>query len=244
MNSNRMNRNRAALVMMTAASCIAAAGCHMNRVFYHPNVLAAPRPFDDYNVVLAADFIGQPPPSSTDTADHAPPPPKKADPSKPPKSAQEKPDQPNRTATGDDASAAEPDDSTKRTGNTDTNPPYTAPGPQYRRLAAIALGLAAFGFSDAAGSGRESAESQFAAPPPSVIGRPGLSAPAPTISNAVIGRPGLQQGFAALLGPAADRNIFTAHMNPLSGANGRCQDLVNAGFFNRDRAACETHFRR
>ena len=122
-------------------------------------------------------------------------------------------------------------------------PPYTVPGPRFRQLAVLAVGVAAFGISDGTGSGKEAAESQISGSSISVVGRPGLSAPPPRVNSAIVGRPGLQQGFAAGLGPARDRNIFTVRMNALSGPNGRCQDLVNAGFFSGSRAGCETHFR-
>lgn len=128
---------------------------------------------------------------------------------------------------------------------TSTRKTYTVPGTQAQQLAALALGITALGTgADVSGAGREVAESGIGVGQ-AALGRPGLTAPQPRVASAVVGRPGLQQGFAAGLGFASsDRNIFTARMNPLSGPNGRCQDLASTGFFGGSRSACESHFRR
>jgi len=74
-----------------------------------------------------------------------------------------------------------------------------------------------------------------------VTGIPSLGAPQPRTLNAVVGQPGLQQGFALGLGLAPAHNLFTRQFNPLSGPGGRCQELVNAGFFS-NASACQSHF--
>ncbi len=216
-----MTKTNTTCLTLIAVASFAATGCQMQRVFYRPDIPASIRAFDGYDVVLAADFIQ---PSEQQAA--------------PPD------DQP---VANQDAARGQTEDEQKKPADHDGSKPtkrmYTAPGARYQQFAIQAVSVAAFGISDVSGSGREAAESQIMSPT-AIVGRPGLSAPPPTVTNAIVGRPGLQQGFAAGLGPASDRNIFTARMNPLSGTNGRCQDLINAGFFNRDRAACETHFRR
>ena len=92
-------------------------------------------------------------------------------------------------------------------------------------------------------AGRELAEAA-AGRERSFVGRPGLSATQPTVTGVVASRPGLQEGPATGLGFASPFNLLTPQTNPLSGANGRCMDLANAGFFGGSRPACETHFRR
>jgi hypothetical protein len=77
-----------------------------------------------------------------------------------------------------------------------------------------------------------------------IVGAPGLAPPTAGVTNAVSSRPGLQQGPAAGLGSIGMFNVLSPQINPLSGPTGRCQDLVNAGFFSRDVAACQRHFSR
>ncbi len=204
---------------VVVASSLISTGCQIGRIVYRPSIPPSFRSFGDYHVVLAADFVQQTPPAT--------PRPKEDE------SADEIDQEDDKAPV-----VADPDSEPA------AQPRYTSPGPQYQPLPVSAIVLAAFGLSDVAGAGKEAAESQIGGAPAAVIGRPGLSAPPPTIANAIVGRPGLQQGFAASLGPVSDPNIFTPRLNPLSGPNGRCQELVGAGFFNRNRAACESRFRR
>ncbi|MFQ5492453.1 MAG: hypothetical protein ACE5GE_17220 [Phycisphaerae bacterium] len=122
---------------------------------------------------------------------------------------------------------------------------YTMPGPAFRQIGvavtAMTLGLTA----ETAGAGREASEANsfsFAGVAP--LGRAGLTAPATVIGNSVVSRGGLQRGSILGLGFVnRDRNIFTRQVNPATGPNGRCQDLVRAGFFG-SRGTCERHFGR
>ncbi len=202
------------VTLTTVLFTLATTGCQIGRIVYRP--AEQPLQFhDELDVILAADFIQDPPPAQADTPEDA----EKADDADEP--------QPSETPAEDV-----------------TKPLYTVPGPQYRQFAILAFGIAAFGINDATGAGKEASESQVLGSSISVVGRPGLSAPPPRVNGAIVGRPGLQNGFAAGLGRASDRNIFTPRLNALSGLNGRCQDLANAGFFGGSRATCETHFGR
>ncbi len=224
---NRSNLNLTVLI----ATFLPLAGCGTSRVFYSPSMPPGVQVFDQSEVILAADFVQQPAPKSdTQSA-------KKDAPEQPAERKTAKDEKPAADAKTADGKKAEEK-------SRDEKPPYTVPGAQFRQFAAVALGAAAFGLNDVSGSGREAAESQVSSVSNAVFGRPGLSAPPTRVNQAVFGRPGLQQGFATGLGPANDRNIFTAMPNRLTGANGRCQELINAGFFNRNHATCEANFRR
>ncbi len=206
-----MNAKHVTCILTTLSCVLTMTGCQISRIVYRPQVPPSFEFRGDYDIVLAADFIQEPPPALQES----------------PKAVEE-----------EEPADAPADDVEEVVG-----PPYTVPGPRYRQLAVLAVGVAAFGINDGTGSGKEAGESQISGSSISVVGRPGLSAAPPRVNSAIVGRPGLQQGFAAGLGPAGDRNIFTIRANPLSGPNGRCQDLVNAGFFSGSRAGCETHFR-
>jgi hypothetical protein len=203
------------LVMLATVT----AGCQIERVFYRPQMLDVFEHPKQSQIVLAASFMQQVPPDQPTQTDHKPQEPPLAD------------------------KETKPDPETLSNDDTPTKRPYTAPGQQFQRFAVIALGLTTFGTSDVSGLGKEVSESQVMSTAV-LAGLPGLTAPSPIVNNVLAGRPGLQQGFAIGLGPASDRNIFTATTNPLSGTNGRCTDLINAGFFGGNRSACTSRFRR
>ncbi len=193
------------------------------RVARHSQVVRETQDFADYHVVLAAEFSGgrlvmQPtPPPDADSAN-----------------------QPTRDGHGGEDEKGEVETSDQKS---PPIRPYTAPGTQVQRMTLIVLGLSAFGTTDEDESGKELAQSMVsvtsATPFSGRLGLTGTSA----ITDVTGVRLGLQQGVATGIGFAnPDRNIFTARANPLTGATGRCQDLVNAGFFNRDAAACAVHF--
>jgi hypothetical protein len=109
---------------------------------------------------------------------------------------------------------------------------YTSPRGNIRQLAFLALlGAAGTGSTegtvakDASEAGLASARALTAG------GAASLAAPQPRTLAAVVGQSGLQKGYAAGLGFSRTPNIFTAQANPLSGPNGRGQELINAGFF-------------
>ena len=123
---------------------------------------------------------------------------------------------------------------------------YTAPGVAIQQLTLLAIGTSTTGSSAAAelaGAGREASQAGITTGE-SILGRPGLTAPQPTVAGAVVSRPGLQQGPAGGLGFAGPFDILTPQFNPLSGPMGRCGDLAAAGFFGRNQTACVQHFRR
>ena len=122
-------------------------------------------------------------------------------------------------------------------------PAYTAPSVSVRYLAVGAVAAsAAVGMAPTVG-GREAAEaslvsSQF------VAGQPGLAAPQPTFRSTVINEPGLVGARLAGFTAASANNIFTANVNPRSGAGGRCQELVGSGFFGGSQSACRRGLHR
>lgn len=122
---------------------------------------------------------------------------------------------------------------------------YSAPGAGVRQFDFLAVVAALGSVPATTGGGRERSET-LAAPLPSTIrGRPGLTAPQTTAMVTINGRPGLVEGTATGLSFASRFNtIFSARLNPLSGATGRCRDLARANFFNGSTAACEQHFSR
>jgi hypothetical protein len=208
---------------------VAGSGCGVGRVFYEdrPVTVAVLQrspardagEFSDYRAPLAAEFGGvrlasyqETPPGGSGESDQ---------------SAQTSEDEDKKDAAGAKAPVR----------------PYTAPGTQVQRMTLLALGISAFGTADASGQGKEVSESMMMlASSGQAPGRLGLTGTS-SITDVAGVRLGLQQGFATGIGLAdRDRNIFTARANPLSGSTGRCQDLISAGFFNRDRAACESHF--
>jgi hypothetical protein len=76
-------------------------------------------------------------------------------------------------------------------------------------------------------------------------GRAGLTAPVPATGASIVSRPGLQENNVGGLGFGnPNANVFTPTFNPLSGPNGRCAELGNAGFFGAKPGNCEQHFRR
>jgi hypothetical protein len=122
---------------------------------------------------------------------------------------------------------------------------YSAPGTQVQQLSFLAVLATTPGAIRLTDGGREGSESAIgAAGGLGSIGRLGMDAPQPTVVDAVVTRAGLQRGFAAGIGFAGASNIFTPAANPVSGSMGRCQDLIRAGFFDGNTAACENHFRR
>jgi hypothetical protein len=121
---------------------------------------------------------------------------------------------------------------------------YTAPSTRFRQLTFLAVLAATPAAPGDTGGGREAAESSLSGGTGSLTGGSGLAglgAPQPRTLNAVVGQPGLQRGFAAGIGFARPDNIFTPRANPLSGANGRCQELVGSGLFS-NQAACQGFF--
>jgi len=75
------------------------------------------------------------------------------------------------------------------------------------------------------------------------IGAPSLGAPQARTVNAIVGQPGLWRGYANSFGLVPSNNLFTRNVIRLTGPGGRCQDLVNAGFFS-SISQCENYFRR
>jgi len=125
--------------------------------------------------------------------------------------------------------------------------PYTTPTPRVQGMSFLTLAAASAVVGHTLAGGREAAESQVYAPgldaTGGVVGAAGLGAPQARTLNAIVGQPGLQQGFAIGLGLASPHNLFTRDIIRVSGENGRCRDLVRAGFFS-SVSACECHFRR
>lgn len=119
--------------------------------------------------------------------------------------------------------------------------PYTSPRGGIRQLALLTL-LAAGPSGPGHSAAKEAAESSLSAS--SLVASGGitsLGAPQPRTLAAVVSQPGLQRGYAAGLGFARTTNIFTPRANPLTGPNGRCQELIRAGFFP-NATACQRYF--
>lgn len=125
---------------------------------------------------------------------------------------------------------------------------YTAPGAAVRQAALAALALTTSNTSQTTmdSGGRELSEAMSAgsgsANAGNVLGATGLAAPVATVAGVVVSRPGLQEGAASGLGFVSSFNILTPQLNPLSGTMGRCQDLINAGFFGGSESTCLLHF--
>jgi len=121
---------------------------------------------------------------------------------------------------------------------------YTAPASEIQRLTFLTM-LGATSAAPGLGSaGKEASESSLAALGGTAMatgGLAGLGAPQPRTLTAVVGQPGLQRGFAAGLGFAKPNTIFTPRANPLTGPNGRCQELIRAGLFS-NQTACLQYF--
>ncbi len=123
---------------------------------------------------------------------------------------------------------------------------YSVPSEAVRRLVLSAVAATSTQTEigeELTGGGREIGETASARAGliESLGARPGLSAPPPAIGFAVGGQAGLQQGFAGGLGLSRNGpTLFSLPDMPVRvrGADGRCNDLVNAGFFP-DRGACE-----
>lgn len=122
---------------------------------------------------------------------------------------------------------------------------YTAPGRPIQKLALLAMLTAAVPDTSPGNAAKQASESAVSASRSSLAstGISGLGAPQPRTLTAIVGQPGLQRGFAIGLGPARRDNVFTPRANPLTGPNGRCQELVRSGFF-RDATACQQFFGR
>ena len=120
--------------------------------------------------------------------------------------------------------------------------PYTSPRGDIRQLAFLALLGAATPGPEQNSAAKEASEAGLAAARGLTAGgAASLAAPQPRTLAAVVGQAGLQRGFAAGLGFARTPNIFTPQANPLSGPNGRGQELIRAGFFP-NQAACNRYF--
>lgn len=120
--------------------------------------------------------------------------------------------------------------------------PYTSPRGNIRQLAFLAmLGAARTGSPEGAAAREASEASLASARSLTAGGASSLAAPQPRTLAAVVGQSGLQRGTAASLGPSRTPNILTARTNPLSGPNGKCQELIRAGFFP-NAAACNKYF--
>ena len=124
---------------------------------------------------------------------------------------------------------------------------YTAPGAAFRNVSFVDSGAATAGSIRSSRTGHEASEAGWAAGGrdglTGLTGAPGLGAPQPFTANAVVGAPGLQRGPAIGLGLVPRNNLFTRTINPISGPNGACSILVNAGFFPNG-AACRAQLGR
>jgi len=123
--------------------------------------------------------------------------------------------------------------------------PYTSPRGNIRQLALLTLLGATPGVDTQGSAAKDAAEASLAARSATSVsgGIASLGAPQPRTLAAVVGQRGLQRGYAAGLGFARPVNLFTPQANPLTGPNGRCQQLIRAGFFP-NAAACQKYFGR
>ena len=123
--------------------------------------------------------------------------------------------------------------------------PYTSPRGNIRQLALLTLLGATPGEGTQGSAAKDAAEASLAARSATSVsgGIASLGAPQPRTLAAVVGQRGLQRGYAAGLGFARPVNLFTPQANPLTGPNGRCQQLIRAGFFP-NAAACQKYFGR
>jgi len=121
--------------------------------------------------------------------------------------------------------------------------PYTSPRGNIRQLALLTLLSATPGEATRGSAAKDAAEASLPAGGITSVsgGIASLGAPQPRTLAAVVGQPGLQRGYAAGLGFARPVNLFTPRANPLTGPNGRCQELIRAGFFP-NAAACKQYF--
>lgn len=119
---------------------------------------------------------------------------------------------------------------------------YTSSRGTIRQLAFLALLGAAAPRPGEANTAREASEAGLAsARSLAVGGASSLAAPQPRTLAAVVSQSGLQRGMAVGLGFGRTPNIFSRQANPLSGPDGKCRELINAGFFP-DAAACRKYF--
>ncbi len=119
---------------------------------------------------------------------------------------------------------------------------YTSPRGDIRQLAFLALLGAATPGPEGTAAARQASEASLASVRSLTAGGAGsLAAPQPRTLAAVVGQSGLQRGMAAGLGFARTPNLLTPQANPLTGPNGRCQELIRAGFFP-NQAACSKFF--
>ncbi len=225
-----MKRHTIGTSILAIALMMTAVGCQSSRVFYEPNLRSDLAPQADREVLLAADFG----PMAADQQPVSQP---------APKPNQDKQLQSSNTATPAQNATEQPSKSEKSEKSDKGEKKYTAPSVQMQQITLLALGIASLGTTGQDGYAAEASQSATTG---GIVGRPELTAPPQSrFSSAVVGRPGLQSGRALSLGPANQTsNIYIATRNPLTGANGACDQLTRNNFFNGNRAACENHFRR
>jgi hypothetical protein len=121
--------------------------------------------------------------------------------------------------------------------------PYTSPRGNIRQLALLTLLGSTPSEGTRGSAAKDAAEASLAARGATSVsgGIASLGAPQPRTLAAVVGQRGLQRGYAAGLGFARPVNLLTPRANPLTGPNGRCQQLIRAGFFP-NAAACQKYF--
>jgi len=140
-----------------------------------------------------------------------------------------------------EAATIEPEATTQPAATTQATG-YTTPRGSIRQLAFLALLGAATAGPGEADTAREASEGSLAsAQSLTVGGASSLAAPQPRTLAAVVSQSGLQRGMAVGLGFSRTPNIFSRQANPLTGPNGKCQELVKAGFFP-NAAACQKFF--
>jgi hypothetical protein len=199
-------------------------GCQSNRIFRDPGDAIGQASVSRSRVILASSLARQDPPEEQE---------------------------PSADGLKTESTKQEPSDDRKAeeeavAGEKARDLPYTPPPMQIQQLTLLLFGVIPTSATVHDANAKLAAESGVTSSSTAIVGRPQLTAPPQTrFTTTVVGRPGLQRGFASGIGFASpDRNIFTARFNPASGSAGRCGDLIKAGFFNRDRGACEAHFRR
>jgi hypothetical protein len=119
---------------------------------------------------------------------------------------------------------------------------YTAPGNQMQQLTFLAIVSASVAAGDVVGDeGREAAENSLGRANFQSSLAPSGQGIAGSTTLIPVGKRGLLQGPP--LGGGIAGNIFAPARNALTGPNGRCGELVKAGFFAND-TACRNHFGR
>ncbi|MHC4795434.1 MAG: hypothetical protein ACYTF1_02225 [Planctomycetota bacterium] len=125
-------------------------------------------------------------------------------------------------------------------------PAYSAPSSNLQQMSFLTIAAASTMAGVSLPGAKEATESSISGSRVSTlgpIGAPSLGAPQARTLNAIVGQPGLQRGYAIGLGLAPRHNLFTRDIIPLTGTGGRCQDLINAGFFS-NITQCQNYFRR